>query len=211
MSVFPDKKPMKKIVTTLALILSFGTYAIYQSSNGGSTVAYVAPANTTTPVVTKNPNTTTVAIASAPPPSGETEEAGETHHRRKTTTQVAVSTPTPVSKPTPVYIPTPVPVIVPKATGQYVDGTYTGSAADAYYGTVQVQVTVSGGKMTDVTFLQHPGGRSTSVYINSQAMPILSSEAIAAQSAQVDGVSGASDTSAAFQQSLASALSQAKA
>ena len=197
---------MKKIVTTLALILSFGTYAIYQSSNGGSTVAYVAPASTTTPVVTKT-TTATVAIASAPPPS---EEAQETHHRRKTTaTQTAVSTsaPTPVTTP----IPTPAPVVTPKTIGQYVDGTYTGSAADAYYGTVQVQVTVSGGKMTDVTFLQHPGGRSTSVYINSQAMPILTSEAIAAQNSQVDSVSGASDTSAAFKESLASALSQAKA
>ena len=98
-----------------------------------------------------------------------------------------------------------------KKTGLYTDGTYTGSVADAYYGNVQVQVTIAGGKLTDVQFLQHPGGRSTSVYINSQAMPMLTQEAIQAQSANVSGVSGASETSMAFVQSLASALAQAKA
>ena len=91
----------------------------------------------------------------------------------------------------------------------YKDGTYTGSVADAYYGNVQVQATISGGKITDVTFLQYPNDNGTSMYINSQAMPLLKQEAIAAQSANVDGVSGASETSPAFQQSLASALNQA--
>lgn len=93
----------------------------------------------------------------------------------------------------------------------YKDGTYTGNVADAFYGNVQVQATVSGGKITDVAFLQYPGDRSTSVRINSQAMPMLKQEAIQAQSAQVDGVSGATDTSKAFIESLSSALNQAKA
>ena len=92
----------------------------------------------------------------------------------------------------------------------YKDGTYTGSSADAYYGNIQVQVSISGGKITDVQFLQSPGDNGTSRMINSQAMPLLKQEAIAAQSAQVDIVSGASDSSQAFQQSLASALQQAK-
>jgi len=95
--------------------------------------------------------------------------------------------------------------------GQYKNGTYTGSVADAFYGNVQVQVTVSGGKITDVTFLQHPNDRQTSVIINNQAMPMLTQEAIQAQSASVSGVSGASATSQAFIQSLGDALSQAKA
>ena len=93
--------------------------------------------------------------------------------------------------------------------GQYRNGTYTGVSANAYYGNVQVQVTVSNGKIADVTFLDYPQDRGTSRAINSYAMPQLTQEAIAAQSANVNGVSGASDTSAAFQQSLASALSQA--
>lgn len=97
------------------------------------------------------------------------------------------------------------------AAAQYKDGTYTGDVADAYYGNIQVQVTVSGGKITDVQFLQYPNDRGTSIQINSQAMPYLKQEAIQAQSAQVDGVSGATDTSQAFIQSLGSALNQAKA
>lgn len=91
----------------------------------------------------------------------------------------------------------------------YKDGTYTGSVADAYYGNIQVQVTISGGKMSDVTFLQYPNDNRTSIEVNTQAMPLLKSEAITAQSASVDIISGASQTSQAFQQSLSSALQQA--
>ncbi len=94
--------------------------------------------------------------------------------------------------------------------GAYRNGSYTGSAADAYYGTVQVRAMVQGGKVSNVEFLQYPNDRGTSIYINGIAMPQLVQEAIAAQSAQVDGVSGATATSQAFVQSLASALAQAK-
>lgn len=96
------------------------------------------------------------------------------------------------------------------SSAHYKDGTYTGSVADAYYGNIQVQVSVSGGKLIGVQFLQHPNDNPTSSFINSQAMPILRSEALQAQSANVQGVSGASDSSTAFQQSLASALQQAQ-
>lgn len=114
----------------------------------------------------------------------------------------------PVSKPTPT---TSVPATpAPKQVGQYKDGTYTGSLADAYYGMVQVEATISGGKISNVTFLQYPNDRSTSRYINSRAIPLLTQEAISAQSANVSGVTGASDTSAAFVESLSNALDQAK-
>jgi len=92
----------------------------------------------------------------------------------------------------------------------YKDGTYTGSAADAFYGNIQVQATISGGKITNVTFLQYPNDRGQSVEINQQADPELAQEAIQGQSANVDIVSGATDTSDAFIQSLTSALNQAK-
>lgn len=96
------------------------------------------------------------------------------------------------------------------AQGTYTDGSYTGSAEDAYYGTVQVNAIVTNGKIDDVQFLQYPNTRNTSRTINNKAMPILTQEAIQAQSAEVDGVSGATFTSQAFIQSLASALAQAK-
>lgn len=119
--------------------------------------------------------------------------------------------PAPVPTARPTRAPTAAPTAIPAATpaGRYKNGTYTGSVADAFYGNVQVQVTISGGNITDVQFLQYPSDRSTSIYINSQAMPLLKQEAIQAQSAQVSGVSGATATSGAFIQSLGSALSQA--
>ena len=123
------------------------------------------------------------------------------------TTSAPKSTP-PTSTPV-VKTPTPAPAPV-KPAGQYTDGSYTGSAANAYYGTIQVQAIVTNGQLADVQFLQYPSDRSTSRYINSQAMPMLTQEAIQAQSANVSGVSGATDTSMAFVQSLASALAQAK-
>lgn len=97
----------------------------------------------------------------------------------------------------------------PKPTGKYKDGTYTGMVADAFYGNIQVQAVISGGRITDIIFLQYPNDRSTSIEINSQAMPLLKQEAIQAQSANVAGVSGATASSDAFIQSLQSALNQA--
>jgi len=117
--------------------------------------------------------------------------------------------PAPKPKPKPTPAPTPMPVAKPK--GEYNDGTYTGSVADAFYGNIQVKATVSGGKLTNVTFLQYPNDRSTSVMINQQAMPGLVQEALQAQSASVNGVSGAMQTSEAFRASLGAALAQAKA
>ncbi len=92
----------------------------------------------------------------------------------------------------------------------YKNGTYTGSVADAFYGNVQVQATIQGGNITKVAFLQYPNTHGTSIAINGQAMPYLQQEAIQAQSSNVNVVSGATDTSYAFEQSLASALAQAQ-
>ena len=92
----------------------------------------------------------------------------------------------------------------------YKDGSYTGIVADAYYGNIQVQATIAGGKITNVQFLQFPNDNGTSLGINQQADPMLAQEAIQAQNANVNVVSGASDSSQAFTQSLQSALNQAK-
>jgi uncharacterized protein with FMN-binding domain len=93
----------------------------------------------------------------------------------------------------------------------YKDGSYTGSVDDAQWGVVQVKVIIQNGKITDVQFLQYPSDRSRSIEINSYADPQLTSEAIQAQSANVNIVTGATDSSLAFMQSLSDALSQAKA
>ncbi|MGH7250166.1 MAG: FMN-binding protein [Minisyncoccia bacterium] len=95
------------------------------------------------------------------------------------------------------------------SSATYKDGKYTGNAADAYYGYIQVEAIINGGKITDVQFLQYPNDRQNSIFINQQAMPYLKQEAIKAQSAKVDIIGGATDTSYAFIQSLTNALNQA--
>jgi uncharacterized protein with FMN-binding domain len=95
------------------------------------------------------------------------------------------------------------------AAQSYSDGVYTGPAADAYYGIVQIQAFVKGGRLTALKVLKYPSDRSTSVSINRQALPMLRDEAISAQSADVDIISGATLTSRAFIQSLGGALNKA--
>lgn len=96
------------------------------------------------------------------------------------------------------------------SSGGYKDGTYTGDTTDAVYGPMQVQVTIQSGKIADIKFLQYPNDNPTTLSINQQAMPILKSEAIQSQSAQVDIISTASQTSTAFKESLSSALAKAQ-
>jgi len=106
---------------------------------------------------------------------------------------------------------TPNPGSTPAPGALYKDGSYTGSVADAQWGNVEVQAVIQNGKIANVVFLQYPNDRNRSIMINSYADPQLVSEAIQAQSANVDIVSGATDSSDAFMQSLTDALSQAKA
>ncbi len=94
-------------------------------------------------------------------------------------------------------------------SASYKDGTYQGPAVDAYYGLVQVQVTIQHGSIQNVQFLQYPSDRRTSQQINAIAMPYLQQEAIQAQSSQVDIISGATLTSEGFIMSLQSALQAA--
>ncbi len=95
----------------------------------------------------------------------------------------------------------------PAATGA--SGTFTGTSTGTRYGNVQVQITVSNGTITDVAALQLTDQDSRSVSISNRAAPVLRQEVLAAQSANVQGVSGATYTSEAYLTSLQSALDQA--
>lgn len=106
-----------------------------------------------------------------------------------------------------------IPTAQPTATansGLYKDGVYTGPQVDAYYGLVEVQVTVKGGRISDIQFLEYPNDQRTSVRINTIAMPYLQQEALQAQSARVNIISGATFTSEGFAISLNEALKSAK-
>jgi uncharacterized protein with FMN-binding domain len=84
-----------------------------------------------------------------------------------------------------------------------------GSPADTSYGPVQVQITVQDGKITKVTAVDYPTENPRDQEINSYAIPQLDQEALSAQSASIDTVSGATVTSDGYISSLQSALDQA--
>ncbi len=87
--------------------------------------------------------------------------------------------------------------------------TVTGSSADTRWGPVQVQLTVEGGTITDVTVVDYPTGTGKDRQINARAIPVLVQETLDAQSADIDMVSGATVTSEGYLQSLQAALDEA--
>jgi uncharacterized protein with FMN-binding domain len=89
-----------------------------------------------------------------------------------------------------------------------VAGTFSGRVVTTIFGDTQVRVVVSGGHVSDVQAVQLPYDRPRSALISNYAAPILRSEAISAQSARIDVVSGATFTSEAYAQSLETALAQ---
>jgi uncharacterized protein with FMN-binding domain len=216
---------LQKSILSAVTILAFSSYAVtYRAQNSlnavvptttiadvaKKTVAAAAPTSTTIPK--KAPVSTAAAPqTTARAPRGEengengSSESGEDGVAYAPAQQTQTQTPTPAQTPAP--SPTPAPQTQP--TGQYKNGTFTGSSVNVFYGNVQVQAVVQNGALANVTFLQYPNDRSTSRMINSQAMPQLVQEAIQAQSANVNGVSGATETSRGFIQSLGDALTQA--
>jgi uncharacterized protein with FMN-binding domain len=87
--------------------------------------------------------------------------------------------------------------------------TLTGDAVQTIYGAVQVQITVKGGKITAVNALEYPEGTPRDYQINAYAIPQLNSETLAANSASINAVSGATYTSQGYIGSLQSAVDKA--
>ncbi|MEO8391799.1 MAG: FMN-binding protein [Chloroflexota bacterium] len=208
----------RKFFVSGFVVLSFVAYAVHDRlvnsdpvnsesapANEGSQVQLMASAPQTIPTTqTTVPISQQIALV--------TQRTTATTIPASPTAQPASPTPRPVMPTETQYVPSATP-IPPTATdvsqGQYKDGVYAGPSVDAFYGMVQVQATVQNGKLTDVSFLDYPHDRRTSQRINAQAMPWLTQEAIQAQSAYVNIISGATLTSQAFAQSLYTALNQA--
>jgi uncharacterized protein with FMN-binding domain len=87
--------------------------------------------------------------------------------------------------------------------------TYTGSTASTRWGDVQVSITVTNGKITDVQVPVYPDNNGRDQEINAYALPILTQETLTAQNANIDTVSGATVTSDGYLQSLQAALDAA--
>jgi uncharacterized protein with FMN-binding domain len=179
---------MKKWILVGALVLIFTAFAVYQHVQG------TKPTQTTSLV--SDPTVATLPNNSLP--TGTIPESSNVASNSQSSTST-----TPTSAPATSSAPA-------AQSSAYKDGTYTGSVENAFYGNLQVAAVISGGKISAVNFLQYPNDRGTSKEINAMAMPLLQSEAIQAQSANVDVVSGATQSSQAFAQSLATALNQAK-
>ncbi len=114
--------------------------------------------------------------------------------------------------PRPAAAPTaaPVPAGAPSARpGSSATVTVNGPAVDTAYGPVQVQVSLRGGHVIRADATTYPQDSGRSQEINSQAVPMLDAEAVRADSARVDTISGATFTSGGYQQSLQAALDAA--
>jgi uncharacterized protein with FMN-binding domain len=107
---------------------------------------------------------------------------------------------------TPAATPTPVKTTAAPAT-KSVSGTFTGDSINVRYGYVQVKITVENGKITDAQAVQAPSGRNDRW--TQMAVPILRQQTLKAQSANINGASGASFTSYGWYTSLVSALAKA--
>ena len=154
----------------------------------------------------KSTSTTPAPVASAPTavpanPGTPTQPAptATTKAKKKKTSTKATTTP---AAPTQAQAPT-----APQSAS--VTGTFTGNAVPTIYGPVQVQITVSNGKITGATALTYPRSSGRDQQINSQAIPLLIQETLQAQSANIQGVGGASYTSQGWYDSLVSALKKA--
>ena len=111
---------------------------------------------------------------------------------------VATADPTPTATKT---------TAAPAPASKGVTGTFTGPTVNVNYGNVQVQITVKDGKIVDATALQAPSGRNDRW--TNMALPILKKQTLAAQSASIQGASGASYTSYGWYTSLQGALAKA--
>jgi uncharacterized protein with FMN-binding domain len=101
------------------------------------------------------------------------------------------------------------PSSMPGSSSAYKDGTYTGALADTVYGPVQISIVISRGKISDVNFLRMPNDLGHTQEVTAMAEPLLKDETLSKQSTHIDFVSGATQTSEGYHQSLQSALDQA--
>ncbi len=177
---------MKKFILSFFVIGGFALYAIYYGSGG--TLMYIPNSATSSPIKNKGS-----AIATNAKNNRMGGNLASVQNKMMPKQNTATTTGRGMMN-----------------AGTFRDGEYVGDSVDAYYGYIQVKAVIANGKLSDVIFLDYPQDRGNSIRINNYAMPILKTEAIASQNSNVNTVSGATDSSGAFRQSLASALVQAK-
>jgi uncharacterized protein with FMN-binding domain len=189
------------------------------SNPSGNSATTAAPASTqtntatqsasATPTTKQSTSATKVAAKAATKKATSTTKAAVKSTKNNSSTAVtssAAQDTTQSQSPTPAA-PAQTQAATPTPTAKSVSGTFTGPVVNVSYGNVQVQITVSNGKITDAQALQAPTGRNDRY--TSFAVPILRKQTLAAQSDAIQGASGASYTSYGWFKSLQGALSKA--
>jgi uncharacterized protein with FMN-binding domain len=223
----------KKFLLSAFVVISFAAYALENHTTAAGRVTQVAGGAIPTPsgaamTAAGTPTDTATASAAAAPTAGVAATDTATSDGAAPTAGVAATgtatsdgaaptggvaatgTATSSAPAAPTAEVTATSAATSTPSSGYKDGTYTGPVLDVNWGYVQVQATIQSGQISNVQFLQFPSDRRTSQRINSIANPELEQEAIQAQSANVDIITGATLTSEGFQQSLQAALNQAK-
>ena len=162
--------------------------------NSAIASAQKTPQPVDTPVTDTSSQTKNSPAQPAPTKSTSTASSKTNSSTNSTTTDQTSPSPTPTQS-------------TKQSAG--VSGTFKGDTSQTRWGPVQVQVTLTNGKITDVTTLQYPNGDRKSLNISNQVIPWLQEETLQVQSANISGISGATYTSMGFQSSLASALQKA--
>ena len=209
--------------SAVALVFSFATSvhrpASLASGTGpvGTNAASVASVNAPSPSGAPSPKTggtatsTPSAQAGASPSSTPSAKATATPKAAAPSASApkALAAPAPAAPAPAAPAPAAPAPAAPAAAPAGVSGTFTGGTAQTAYGPVQVQIVVQNSKITAATAVKYPTGNSRDVAIAQYAIPVLNSEAVQAQSANISMVSGATYTSSGYVQSLQSALSAA--
>jgi len=177
---------------------------------------FVSPLSSSQPPILDTPATSPNVASTAP-----SSAAASVASLEPTTQPAAPTTPTPgIHAPatrthtaaptkTPTQVPTKAPTRSAAPPTKAASGTFLGASVQTRYGPVQIKITYAAGRVTGVVAVQLPSGRSRDAEINNYAVPILESETLAAQSANINAVSGATYTSDGYVQSLQSALDAA--
>ena len=158
--------------------------------SGASASTSIAPTQSAEAVATKKPVATKKATTATKKSVATTQKSSATTATPVPSKAAATSAPAPS-----------------KAAATAVSGQFTGDAIDVGYGIVQVKITVSNGKITEADVVQAPSGRNQRW--TDFAVPNLRSQTLSAQSAAINGVSGASYTSYGWYKSLITALQKA--
>ena len=158
--------------------------------SGASASTSIVPTQSAEAVATKKPVATKKATTATKKSVATTQKSSATTATPAPSKAAATSAPAPS-----------------KAAATAVSGQFTGDAIDVGYGIVQVKITVSNGKITEADVVQAPSGRNQRW--TDFAVPNLRSQTLSAQSAAINGVSGASYTSYGWYKSLITALQKA--